>query len=91
MSDNEFKLTYKIDAGNLYTINEAKLELPIDYDEQNFLDVKNELEQLVNTTYSLNKITKVVEEIDKINLSREYDFINADILETKVGKDKLNL
>ena len=77
LDDRSFKLTYKIDAGNIYTVNNTKLVLPIDYNEENFKDVKVQLDKLNNKTYSINKVSKVVDEIDKISLSREYDFINA--------------
>ena len=33
----------------------------------------------------------MVEEIDKISLSRQYDFINAEIIEEKIDENKLNL
>ena len=33
----------------------------------------------------------VVEEIDKVSLSREYDFINADLEEIKKDNNKLDL
>ncbi len=89
--DSQFKLTYKINAGMLYTINNAKLILPVGYDENNFIDVNKEIKKLVNERYSLNRVTKVVDEIDKVSLSREYDFINANITESKVNKDKLDL
>ena len=91
LDDQSFKLTYKIDAGNVYTINDTKLVLPIDYDERNFEDVKKELDKLINKSYSINKISKVVEEIDKVSLSREYDFINANFTETKVDDKKLDI
>ncbi len=90
--DNEsFKLTYKIDAGELYYINSTKLKLPIDYNEENFTSVKKQMNKLNEKRYSLNRITKVIDEIDKISLSREYDFINADFTITKVDQNKLDL
>ena len=91
LDDKSFKLTYKINAGEIYTVNDTKLVLPIDYDENNFVDVKKELNKLVNKTYSINKISKVVEEIDKVTLSREYDFINAGYEETIIENNKLNI
>ncbi len=90
-NDNSFKLTYKIDAGELYTINSTKLELPDDYDEDNFKGVKKLLKKLNNETYSFNSISKVVNEIDKISLSREFEFINAEIVESKIDKNKLDI
>tara|TARA_Y100000389_G_scaffold90855_1_gene87427 strand:+ start:734 stop:2974 length:2241 start_codon:yes stop_codon:yes gene_type:complete len=89
--DNTFKLTYKIDAGSKYFINKASLELPIDYDVNNFTKINKIIESLNNEIYSFNKIAKVVNEIDKISLSREYDFINAEILENKLDDDKLDI
>ena len=91
LDNKSFKLTYKIDAGEIYTVNDTKLVLPIDYDENNFVEVKEELNKLKNKTYSLNKISKVVDEIDKITLSREYDFINAGYEETIIENNKINI
>ena len=91
LDDKSFKLTYKINAGEIYTVNDTNLVLPIDYDENNFADVKKELNKLVNKTYSINKISKVIDEIDKVTLSREYDFINASYEETIIENNKLNI
>jgi len=91
MNDDSFKLTYKIDAGELYYINSTKLDLPIDYNEENFISVKKQMNKLNGKRYSLNRITKVIEEIDKVSLSREYDFINADFTISKKDKNKLDL
>ena len=54
--------------------------MPIDYDEKNFESVKKEMFKMIDKPYSLNQISKIVDEIDKISLSRQYDFINADLL-----------
>ena len=89
--DNTFKLTYKINAGEKYVVNKALLELPIDYDKSNFDGVNKALNKLINENYSFNKISRVVDEIDKISLSREYDFINAEIIEKKVEKNKIDI
>ena len=89
--DNTFKLTYQINAGEKYIVNEASLELPIDYDKSNFDAVNNAIKKLINENYSFNKISRVVEEIDKISLSREYDFINAEIIEKKVENNKIDI
>ena len=91
LDDRSFKLTYKIDAGNIYTVNNTKLILPIDYDETNFKEVKKQLNKLINKTYSINKISKVVDEIDKISLSKEYDFINASFEESVLKDNKLDI
>ncbi len=91
LDNKSFKLTYNINPGNLYTVNNANLELPIDYDPINFADVKKLLDELEGKDYSFNKISKIVIEIDKISLSREYDFINATILEEKLDTNKIDI
>ena len=89
--NNTFKLTYKINAGEKYIVNNASLDLPIDYNKENFNDVSKYLNKLINKTYSFNKVSRVVEEIDKISLSREYDFINAEIIENKLDQNKIDI
>ena len=89
--NGSFKLTYKIDAGDIYSIENVKLNLPIDYDEENFKEVQVKLDKLSNKTYSLAKVSDVIEEIDKVSLTREYDFINADLEEIIKDNNKLDL
>ena len=89
--DKSFKVTYKINAGEIFEINKTELNLPIDYNEENFIEVKKELNELVGERYSLFKINKVIDEIDKVSLSRQFDFINADLTETIIDGNKLNL
>ena len=89
--NGSFKLTYKIDAGDIHRVENVKLNLPIDYDEENFKEVQIKLDKLSNKIYSLSKVSDVVEEIDKVSLTREYDFINADLEEIERDNNKLDL
>ena len=68
-----------------------KLDIPIDYDVNDFKDVKKSIDKLKNKKYSLNKINKVIKEIDKISVARLYDFIDATIEINEVGENKLDL
>ena len=90
-NNSSFKLTYKIDSGPKYLVNSAKLILPNNYDKANFEDVNLALSKLVNKTYSFNRISKVVNEIDKVSLLREYDFINAEVNETRIADNKIDI
>ena len=89
--DNFFELIYNINSGNRYTINNAILDIPIDYDPKDFKEVTNSIEDLKDKKYSLNEINKVIREIDKISVSRLYDFIDATIEIDEVNNDKLDL
>ena len=90
-NDNYFDLLYNVDAGKVFTIEETKLILPDDFDRDDFEEVEKILSKLKGEKYSLNKVEKVVKQIDKISVSRLYDFIDATI-ETKIINDnKLGL
>jgi len=90
-NDKTFKLSYKIDAGLQYTVNSATLELPTDYEPDNFKNITKILKKMENEKYSFQSISKVVNEIDQISLTRQYEFINAEVIENKIGNDKLDI
>ncbi len=89
--DNYFELIYNVNSGNKYFIQNTKLNIPIDYKPEDFKDVKKIIKKLEGNKYSLNKISKVINEIDKISVSRLYDFIDATIEIEEIGDNKLNL
>ena len=91
LDNKSFKVTFNINAGNIYEINDTKLILPIDYDIKNFKDVQKLLDKIKNENYSFIKISKIVDAIDKISLSREYDFITAEIIEEKLSGNKIDI
>ena len=91
LDDNSFNVIYNIDAGEIYTINDTKLILPIDYDPKNFENITKLLDELKNKEYAFDKISKIVSSIDKVSLSREYDFISADLQENKIGGNKIDV
>ena len=90
-NDNHFNLIYNIDAGNIYTIRNTKLVLPDDFDEKDFKEVNDILKKLEEKKYSLLKLNRVVKQIDKISVSRLYDFIDATIETEIVENDKLDI
>jgi len=88
---NSFKLVFKINAGEKYTFNKVKLVLPDDFEPKHFLKVNQSISKLVNKNYSLNRMNKVLNEIDKIALLRKYEFINADLTEVVLENNKLDI
>ena len=89
--DNFFELIYNVNSGNKYFIKNTKLELPLDYKPKDFKEVKKIIKKLEGKKYSLNKINKVVKEIDKISVSRLYDFIDATIEINEIDDSQLSL
>ncbi len=91
LDTGEFILTFNIDAGLKFKINKAELIIPDDYNEDNFTKVLKILNEMKNEEYSFTKVSKVIDQIDKISLSREYEFITAKINEEVINDNLLNL
>ena len=90
-NNNSFKLIYNIDSGEKFIFNKLNIILADDYDEKYFLDISEALKDLENKVYSLEKIEKVLREVDKIALSKQYMFIDATLSETIVDSNKLDI
>ena len=86
-----FKLIFNIEAGNKFKFNNIDLVLSEDYEPKYFDKIKNSIEKLSNQEYSLSKIEKVLREVDKIALSKQYEFIDATLEEEIVDGNKLNM
>ncbi len=91
INDNNFELVYSINAGNKYYFHNLDLVIPNDYNLDFFSDIKSTLEEFKNTTYSNNKINKLLNKIDNIALTKQYEFINASFKETKLDDNKINI
>ncbi len=88
--DNAFKLIFKIDAGDKFTFNKITLNIPPDYNQVYFKSINSLLDNLKGELYSLNKIEKILNEIDKIALSKQYDFIDASVSEKIINANQLD-
>ena len=81
LGNSEFELIYNITAGKKYYFNDLVLKLPIDYDESNFKKLSKMLVDLNGKSYSLNAIDKILNEIDKIVLNEQYEFLKSTVVE----------
>ena len=90
LDNNTFDLNFTITAGSKFLFNEAKLILPSDYDPKNFEEVTSVLKSLKNEVYSYKKIEDILDSIDQIALSEQYEFIDADVEEIIIGSNKLD-
>ena len=90
-NNNYFKLIYNINAGPKFIIEKATLDLPVDYDEKDFFNVKKKLSKLESKYYSVNKMKKIADEVEKLTLTNDYEFLDASFNETVLSKNKLNL
>ena len=91
IDESNFELVFNINAGEKYYFNNLKLNIPENYSIDNFKNILNLFDKLKGKIYSLNKIEKILNEIDKIVLTKEFEFINAKYDEVITKKNKINL
>ena len=91
IQDNNFNLTYNINAGKKFFFNNLNLNIPSDYDLSNFKDIQLMLNDTKDKAYSFNKINKILNEIDKIAITKQYEFINASFRESIIDDNKVNI
>tara|TARA_B110000971_G_scaffold215761_1_gene249767 strand:- start:1214 stop:3457 length:2244 start_codon:yes stop_codon:yes gene_type:complete len=89
--DNEnFLLTYNIDAGEKFFFNNFEILLPDDYDPDDFSDLKNEFKELKNAKYSYKGIQSILDEIDIIASNKNYEFLDVLVSEDVTENNKIN-
>jgi outer membrane protein insertion porin family len=90
LSTNEFELIYNINANNIVYFGDLILDLPVDYDKDNFLKLLNFFEDLKGEKYSFNLIQKILDQIDEISINEQYQSIKATVNENIID-NQLNL
>ena len=90
INQNEFELIFNIDAKNRIYFGDIKLDLPIDFNKDNFKKINTLFKKIKNEPYSINTINKILDEIDEITSLEQYQFIKASVIENIIS-DKINL
>ena len=90
LDNNYFELIFNIDAGKKVYFGDLILDLPINYDKENFLKLTKTLEKLEKEPYSINSIEKITEQIDLLALYEQYETIDVDVIENLI-ENKLNI
>ena len=90
LGNDEFEILYNISSGKKYYFNEFNLNLPIDYEADNFNELNNIFRDLKGEKYSLNSIDKILKEIDKIVLNEQFEFLKSSVQE-EIKDNLINL
>jgi len=85
-----FELIFNIDAKNKFYFGDLKLQIPVDFDKQNFSNLLTLFNELQGETYSINAVNEILEEIDKISVEEQYEAISAIVTEN-ILLNKINL
>ncbi len=80
--NGNFNLIFNITSGKKYFFNKFTLSLPSNYDRKLFKPIEKQFPKLNGEEYSLLKINNLLKDINSVALSRQYEFINASIVES---------
>ena len=89
VDDKNFVLTFNINAGEKFYFGNFDLVLPDDFDSKKFVKLDKIFKKLKGDLYNFENIEKILDEIENISLQENYEFINADIIES-VDKNTIN-
>ena len=90
IENDQFELIYSIEPGKKYFFDNVTLNLPNDFDENNFKELENIFSEIKNKPYSINSVNEILNEIDKITTNEEFHSVNATVTENIVD-NKINL
>ena len=90
INPDEFELIFNIDANSKIFFGDISLVLPDDFDVNNFKKLNNFFQKIKNKPYSINTINKILDQIDLISSTEQYQFINA-YVDENLNENKLDL
>ncbi len=89
LNQKDFELIYNINAGEKFYFGNFDLILPEDFNLNKFENLKKFFEKIKDEKYSYKSIEKILDEIEKIALFENYEFIDAKVIEEIKG-NKVN-
>ena len=81
LGNDEFEVLYNILSGEKFYFNEFNLNLPMNYELDNFNQLNKIFKDLKGEKYSLNSVDKILKEIDKIVLNKQFEFLKSSVIE----------
>ena len=90
LNNDEFELIFNINAEQKVFFGNLELDLPNDFDLNNFESLNKSLKKAEGTPYSINQINNILDKIDEVVISEQFESIKATVKETLEG-DKINL
>ncbi len=85
-----FKLTFNIASGKIHTFNSFDLDMPDDYERDDFSKVEKMFEKLKDKSYSLLDLEDVLQKIEQEAISNNYEFANVLIDQEIIDNNKIN-
>ena len=77
VNNKYFDLNYNIDSGEKFFFDKFIVNLKQNFDEKNFLKINKMTNKLEKKQFSQKKLNKLIDEINKIALQKEFLFVDA--------------
>ena len=90
LDEQNFSLTYKIESGKKYFFNTFQINLPEDYKIDDFKKLNKIFKDLEKSIYSYESIDSILEEIDNIAATENYEFIDVTVEESITNTNKID-
>jgi outer membrane protein insertion porin family len=89
-NDDEFELIFNINAKNKFFFGDLSIELPSDFEKNNFVELNELFDEIRGQPYSINLVEKILNKIDTITINEQYQSIKSTVTEN-ILSDKINL
>ncbi|MDC0240007.1 outer membrane protein assembly factor BamA [Candidatus Pelagibacter sp.] len=90
IDEENLELIFNIESGSKIFFGNINLNLPADFNQENFNSVKKLFKKIKGKPYSINTIDKILDEIDSITTLEQYKFIKANVIES-IDQNFINL
>ena len=90
VDNDNFELIFNIDANKKFFFNNLKLNIPNDFNKNNFEELQKLLNDLKDEAYSINRVEKILEQIDIITITDQFESIKASVVEN-IEDNKIDL
>ena len=88
---DKFNVIFNIESGEKFFFGNFELSLPEDFERKYFVKTEKNLNKYSGKKYSLKVLEKMLDEIEKLASSKQYEFINASIDEKIVNINQIDV
>ena len=85
--NGSFNLIYNVEAGQKFYFNNFKITLPENYNPESFKKVEKKFKKIKGEQYSLYEVEDILDEINEIALTEQFEFIDATVSEKIVSNN----
>ena len=90
LNKDEFEIIYNISPNEKIYFGDLSIIFPNDFNENNYEDLINSLNDLKGNQYSINSVEKILNEIDLITINEEFKSIKSTV-EEEIVNNVLNI